>query len=198
MRFRTTGILLIIFAILAGVVLLDANRKPNQTPQAQVTWVLTLSKDDVQELDVTDNGQSAVLVKKDDNTWAIGDATGPEADSTRVGAIVASLVDLRATRVLTDTVEGLTGYGLDNPGTTIILKLTNGQQETLSVGNRNLQGAQYYVLRNRQTPVYLVYQQVIDDSKKLVSEPAYKPTPQPVAGQTAAPGTLAPAATPKP
>ncbi len=198
MRFRTTGILLVIFAILAGVVLLDNHRKPSQTAQAPVTWVLTLSQDDVQELDVTDNGQSAVLVKKADNTWALDSAAGPDADSTRVGALVASLVDLRATRVMTDTAEGLAGYGLENPGTTIVLKLANGQQETLSVGNRNLQGAQYYVQHKGQTPVYMVDQQAIGDSKSLVSNPAYKPTPEPAADQTPAPGTVAPAATPKP
>ena len=197
MKFRTTGILLLVFVVLLGYVyFFELHKKPAETPTDKSTWILTLGADDVQRLTVNDQGNTIVLARSGD-IWSIGDVGGEEADATRVSSITASLVNLQATRVLTDTAEGLAAYGLEPPVLTVTVGLS-GTQEMLYIGNKNVQGTQYYLQRKGQSPVYLVYAALVDDLKLLVSEPPFKPTPTPAVEPTAPPAGVAPATTPKP
>jgi hypothetical protein len=178
MKFRTTGILLVVFVLLAGYVfLVEMKKQPAATPVDKSTWILTLASDDVQKLMVTDAGQTMTLAR-DAGEWYIGDVGGELADAGRVGMVVDSLVDLRAARVLTQTSESLAAFGLENPAMTVVVVLSGGQ-ETLWIGAKNPQGSQYYVQRKGQTPIYLVYASTVDDLKLLVSEPPVQPTPTP-------------------
>jgi len=205
-KFRTTAILLLVFVALIGYVyLVELNKKPAETPVDKSTWVLTLGRDDVQELRVADGDKSIVLARSGD-AWYLGAVGGEEADATRVGNIVVSLVNLRSSRVLTGTMEGLAAYGLENPTMTVTLVLQAGTQEVLLIGGKNPQGSSYYVQRKGYDPIHLIYTSLVDDLRKLVSEPPYKPTPTPeptptpgsASEGTPAPATLAPAVTPTP
>lgn len=196
MTFRTTVVLLLVFVVLAGYVFfVEMKKQPPVTPVDQGTWILTLADEDVQQLTVTDNGQSTLLAFGD-GAWYVGGVGGQAADATRVRALVASLVDLRASRVLTETAESLESYGLANPATSVTLGLSDGRQEALLIGNKNPQGTQYYVQRRGKAPVYMIYSYLVDDLKQIVSAPPYAPTPTPApeTDATPAPATVAPAA----
>ena len=193
MRFRTTGVLLVIFVLLAGYVyFFELHKKPPETPVDKSTWVLTLSKDDVQQLTVTDKSGSVALARGDNGAWFIGSVGGDEADATRVGTIVDSLVDLRAARTLTQTAESLATYGLENPAVTVTLGLSDNRQEVLYIGDKNVQGTSYYVQHKGQSPVYLVYASLIEDLQKLITNPPYKPTPTAQPSPSVSPATVAP------
>ena len=197
MKFRSTGILLIVFAVLLGYVyFFELHKKPAEAPVDTSTWILTLGNEDIQRLTITDQGNSIVLARSGD-IWSIGDVGGQQADPTRVNSVLTSLVDLKATRVLTDTSDGLAAYGLEKPALSVTVGLS-GTQEILSFGDKNIQGSQYYMQRKGKATVYLIYSALIDDLKRMVSEPPVMPSPTPVADQTAPPAGVAPAATPKP
>ena len=194
MRFRTTGVLLVIFVVLAGYVFFfERNKKPAETPTDKSTWILTLAQEDVQQLAVTDQGTTAIVARGGDNLWYVGGVGGQEADATRVDTLIASLVDLKSARTLTQTTESLAAFGLEPPAITVTVGLSGTQQEVLFVGDKNPQGSQYYMQHKGQTPIYLVYSAVVDDLKGLVSNPPYKPTATP-----APEATPSAAATPKP
>jgi len=200
MKFRTTGILLLVFALLAAYVFfVEMKKQPAVTPVDQSTWILTLAKDDVQQISVTDGGQTT-LVALSEGAWYVGGVGGQEADPTRMESLVASLVDLKATRVLTETAESLASYGLESPPVSVTLGLADGKQEVLAIGNKNPQGSQYYMQRKGKSPVYMVYSYLVDDVRQVVSAPPYKPTPTPAPETTAAPAaaTVAPAGTATP
>jgi hypothetical protein len=193
MRLRSTGILLVVFALLAGYVYFFEIKKPlRQAPVDKSTWVLTLALDDVQQLTVANLGRSAAFVKSD-GVWHIGASNGEEADSTRLESVLLSLVDLQATRALTQSLESLATYGLESPAMTVALGLINGGQETLLFGDRNPGGTQYYVLHKGSDPVFLVYAALADDLRGLVDNPPLKPTPLPATPVAAPIGASTPA-----
>jgi hypothetical protein len=197
MKFRTTGLLLVIFLALATVVVLIQTRPPAAAPNDKSLWVLTLAPDDVQGLTVNDLGKTIALVKNN-GVWYIGDAAGQEADGIHVGTVVDSLVNLQATRVLTDTAEALSAYGLEQPATSVVLSLPNNQLQTLTIGSKNPDGSLYYLQKKGDAKVYLVYQSLVSDLKGLVASPPIKPTPTAQSSTTPAPGSVAPATTPTP
>lgn len=187
MKFRTTYLLLFVFIALLGYVyVFEINKKPADKPEDRSTWVLTLSAADVQQISITDQGRSATYVRGGEDIWFIDAVGGPEADALRVGSIVASLAGLRSSRVLTDTAEGLAAYGLQNPGMTVTMLAGESQRETLLVGAKNPQGSSFYAQTKGNAAVHLVYASLIDDLKRLVTEPAYQPTPTPAAEPPAA------------
>lgn len=178
MKFRSTGILLLVFAALAGYLyFFELKKMPSEEPVDKSTWVLTLSQDDVQQLTVTYQGKTGAFVKTD-GVWHLGAVDGAEADATLLDSVVVSLVDLKATRVLTQSVESLATYGLEPPAMTVVLGLAGGGQEVLLAGDKNLQGTQYYVVHKGNAPVYLVYEALVNDLRELVANPPYKPTPE--------------------
>jgi len=188
MKFRSTGLLLLVFVLLLGYVYFVELKKPAAVaPVDKSAWVLTLSQDDVQQLAVTYQGQSATYVKAD-GAWHMGALDGVEADATQVDSVVLSLVNLQATRVLTQSLEALSTYGLEKPPLTVTLGLANGGQDVLFFGDKNPTGTQYYVVHKGSDPVFLVYAALADDLRNLVLSPPYKPTPVP-----ASPGTTTPA-----
>ena len=200
MKFRNTAILLVILAILAGVAVWETRRGPaGESPQEKAKLVFTLGRDDVGELEVKDGDQAVYLARGGIGDWFIGAIGGPPADTARVNSLLDSLVNLKSTRLITDTSVGLAAFGLDNPPVQVRLGLAEGKKEVLLIGNKNPQGTSYYAQRQGGPNVYLVGTSLVDDLKKLVSEPPYKPTPAspPEPGGTEAPA-LKPVVTPTP
>jgi len=200
MKFRNTAILLVILAILAGVAVWETRRGPaGESPQEKAKWVFTLGRDDVGELEVKDGDQSVYLARGSTGDWFIGAIGGSPADTARVNSLLDSLVNLKSTRVITNTSIGLAAFGLDNPPVQVRLGLTGGNKEVLLIGNKNPQETSYYAQRQGSPNVYLVSTWLVDDLKKLVSEPPYQPTatPSPEPGGTEAPA-LQPIVTPTP
>lgn len=189
MKFRTTAILLAVFAVLVGYVyFVELRKKPATSTVDKSTWVLTAGEEDVQELQMTDAGASLHLVRGDDQTWYIDRLGGELADQARTGLAVNSLVSMVASRVLTDT-SALADYGLASPPMVVTVTLPEGKQEVVNIGAKNPQGNAYYVQRKGQPKIYLIYTSVVDDVKNLVANP-YPPTPTPA--PAAAPGAQTP------
>jgi hypothetical protein len=199
MKFRNTAILLVILAILAVVAVWETHRGPaGESPQEKAKWVFTLGRDDVSEFEVKDGSQSVFMARGGTGDWFIGAIGGPPADTARINSVLDSVVSLKSTRVITDTSVGLAAFGLDNPPVQARLGLGEGKNEVLFIGNENPQGTSYYAQRQGSPNVYLISTSLVDDLKKLVSEPPYRPTPTPPpepSGTTAATPSSEPSGT---
>jgi len=201
MRFRTTLVLVLAFIALGAYVgLVELNKKPEQSPADKALWILTLGKDDVTELEVAD-GEKSIFFARQGDKWYVGGIGGSEADEGRVNSVVASLVDLRSSRIITEA-EGLATYGLESPKARVRLGLTGGKSETLLIGDKTPQGSAYYIQRQGSPTIYTAWASLFDDLKGFVATPPYKPTPtpQPSPLETPAPtpGTVGPAPSPTP
>lgn len=205
MKVRNTLILVVVFALLAGYVYFFEIKKIEEGEEEEgpkTTQVFDLVADDVVELTVKGPEGIARLRHVEGQPWQIEEPIQEEADDVRVTSLVNRLATLTASRTLTET-GSLATYGLAEPQLTAELKTRDNQLEALLAGDKNPQGSSYYVQKEGDENVYLVYASTIDDLKRLITEPPKKPTPTPtftpIAGITVTvAATSTPAMTPTP
>lgn len=145
------------------------------------------------------SGAGTVRLQKDlSGSWTY--AGGAAADSVRVSGLMMRLGSLKArARVLEALADAQRGdYGLASPEA----EVTVGRESdsiTLLVGSQNPQRTGYYTQLAGAPPLYLVESLLIDDLKRLVTQPPDPPTPTPVPTVTpAAAATVAATGTPIP
>jgi hypothetical protein len=203
MSFRNTAILVAVFALLAGYVYFVEMAKPPEvtTTQDSGKYVFTLGMDDVNSVEINEAGKSVYLVKDASGTWFVGGVGSAQADPAQMDTVLGNLTELRASRVITDLSAGLATYGLENPALQANLKITGDKTESLLVGDKLPQGANYYAQRGGIQEIYLVPDYVVTGLKGLVASPPYLPTPTASTSITptlSAAGTVAPALTQPP
>jgi hypothetical protein len=179
MNFRNTAILVAAFALLGGYVYFVEMPKPPVDPTAQDTdkYVFTLGVEDLTALEIKDGDRSVFLVKDAAGNWYIGGLGSAKADPGLTANVLSSLTDLRASRVITDLSAGLAMYGLEKPLVEANMQITGDKTESLLVGDRAPQGANYYAQRKGVPAIYLVPEYLVTGLKGLVASPPYVPTP---------------------
>ncbi|NLE75159.1 MAG: DUF4340 domain-containing protein [Chloroflexi bacterium] len=193
MKLRDTAILLVILALLGGYVYFfewqGEGAAATPTPSA-VTPLWDVEAANIVGLAVQ-GPQGAIRLHKEitTNAWQIQEPTQEPADNLRVHSTVDALAGLSASRALTDVTD-LGTYGLAAPSWEVDITLLGGESLSLHVGDQNPAGSQYYVQREGDPAVYLVYRSSIESLQRLATEPPYQPTPtptSPAATATAAP-----------
>jgi len=183
MNTRNTLILLVILAALATYAYFGEIQKGTgqgtETPSSQPA-VFNLSDQDILGLKVTTaDGKSVELKREAGKPWTMVSPASQGVDDARVNSLVVELAQLKASRALTQT-SNLAEYGLITSTFTANITLTGGVTHTLLVGETNPSGNSYYALADsKQTPVYLIYSNNIDELQRLVTQPPYPPTPTP-------------------
>jgi hypothetical protein len=186
MSFRNTAILVALFALLAGYVFFVEMAKPPAEQAAQDTekFVFTLGADDLTALEIKDGANSLFLVKDPVGAWYVGGLGSAAADSAQVSNLLYQLTDLRASRIITDLSAGLAAYGLASPLVEANLQVSGDRTESLLVGDKAPQGANYYAQRRGVQAVYLVPDYLVTALKTAVAIPPYLPTPTAAASIT--------------
>ena len=183
MNWRNTLILLVILAALATYTYFGEIQKGTgqgtETPSSQPA-VFNLSDQDILGLKVTTaDGKSVELKREAGKPWTMVTPASQGVDETRVNSLVEQLAQLTANRVLTQT-SSLAEYGLITGTFTANITLTGGVTHTLLLGEINPSGNSHYALADgKQSPVYLVYSNNVDELQRLVTQPPYPPTPTP-------------------
>jgi hypothetical protein len=181
MKLQNTLVLVAVFAALAGYVYFVEMPKPaNDTSvESKEKYVFTLAAEDVENLQIKDGDNSVFLAKDASGHWWVGGvgSAGGAVDEYRLTDVLASLTDLRASRIITDTSAGLAVYGLEKPTAEANMLLAGDVTESLLVGDKTPQGSAYYAQKKGTTPIYLVPEYLVSDLRRLVSEPPYAPTP---------------------
>jgi hypothetical protein len=183
MRFRTTLIVVVIFAALAGYVYFAEITGKGQSDEASsgpaetLLWKIPIT--DVVQIDLSGPDGRTRLARGEGTDWSLVDpmtaATQP-ADSARIDPILGSLARLQATRSFTNTVD-LGEYGLTTPAWLATLRLKSGDEKTLQWGDQTPEGSSYYVKQGKEGTVYVIAAFLVEDLQRLISEPPYPPTP---------------------
>jgi len=197
MRWRNTALLLVIFALLAGYVYFF-ELKREEPPKFQFVQVLELEKDQIKSLEVQDNegGKAVKVVKGEDGVWRMEKPFSAEADQNRLEGLIGRVAQLRASRMFTEELN-LADFGLAEPAYTVRIGLADGSEYVLQVGDENPQGSGYYLRKEGEEGLYLVYLGTINDLKRLITRPPEKPTPTPTPTSTSvAESQPSPAVTP--
>jgi len=184
MSFRYTLILLAVAIVaIAGFGLAQRAAPPASGPAATPTpELLDLSPAEVTDLDVKTSGKETELVKNG-TTWQLSKPSqDPNVDQAKVSQIVGQLAPLDASRSVAKSTDDLTPYGLKSPQLTVSLTGSASKQEVLLVGDKNLNGNQYYAMRQGGSDVGLIESSVVDGLTGLANNPPRAtPAPSPAA-----------------
>ncbi|MCH7614477.1 MAG: DUF4340 domain-containing protein [Nitrospinae bacterium] len=134
--YRTTILLAVIFAGLA--VYLYTIEVPTMeqevVQQQEVQRLLPFDYREVMELKITTRTETIQLSRDDRHRWSVVEPIQAKADSREIGKILRALEIGKISRVIQEDAKDLSDYGLGSPHV-IIQLTTNGQSETLSLGD---------------------------------------------------------------
>jgi hypothetical protein len=185
-KLRNIIILLTIFALLGGYVyFFELGERPEEKPKAVKIW--DISSEDVVSVSVSGEEGKALLIREGNGPWLIKEPIEEEADQTRVKGIVNRLGGLTAKRIVLEKAEDLSIFGLEEPELEVRVRLSDGREEVLLIGDKNPQKIAYYAQRLGEERIYLIYSGIVDDLKRLITEPPKKPTPTPTRKPTPSP-----------
>jgi hypothetical protein len=193
--FRTTGALLAVLAVLAGVVyyLMRQPSPDEAAAKAKTPPVVTFTSANATKLTVSGTGKTTELDKSAGNWTIVRPEPGP-AETSQVQGWVDQIGSLTADRVI-DNATDLATYGLTQPKLNVQIDLNSGTSVRLQFGDKTPDGADYYVRvpddATKATSVYLVGSSLGDDlNAALTKPPKALPTPTPL--PTLVPVTITP------
>jgi hypothetical protein len=193
---RSTWIMLLIFAVLAGFAFFYQRYQANH-PEETATPVPTTSQSQlynvessqVSEVSIADSSGKQLSLYKDENKgqWAIRDYQVEQVDSFQIDSIIAQLLSMQVQETLVQP-PPLEVIGLDAPGYTITIMMREGSQLVTFVGTPTPVGGGYYVQLN-SNQVVIVDKITLDNVLNWLFVPPLVPTPTPGVVST---GTVSP------
>jgi Domain of unknown function (DUF4340) len=190
-NFRTTGILVAVLIVLAGVVyFLQQQPTPKETAaKANTPQIVSFSSSQATKLTIS-GGSNTTEIQRSANGWDLVRPEPTPADSTRVNGWVDQLGNLTADRVI-DSPSDLGTYGLAQPKLNLEVDVTGSAPVKLAFGDKTPDGADYYVRlpddATKSKSVYLVGATLGDDLNSALTKPP-KAIPTPTPAPTLKPG----------
>ena len=177
MNFRISFILLVLVAVVGGYVLIfELQRQPETPPKPP--WFYDISSDDITGISVAYGGQQQSFVKKQQG-WVFEDSEEP-VDMDRWGGITLLLSGPRTTRVVEEQIDNPAEYGLDPPQSYITVRLRDGRQIDILLGDNTPEGSMHYAQVVGYEPLFLIHSSWGEVLNRLVTEPpVIIPTPEP-------------------
>ncbi len=180
-RWRTTGVLLIVFLALAAVTFWVSRRETSATPtRTPPPRVIPVDVEDVQRVDIL-QGDRQIAVQRSGDRWLVVGEVMRDADSDDVDRRLRSLLTVVAFDHFVP--EALDEFGLAQPQARVVIQAYTGTV-TLLIGDATPTGNDYYVQREGDPTVYVVSKYLVDRVLEWVETPPYKPTPTPTATST--------------
>lgn len=165
MKFKTTLILLLVFAgLLAFIFLFDVKNVGKEKPGDKL---VDLSSDDLEEIHFKTEEETITFKKESEDTWLITEPIKAKADKNEVNRIADDFSSLKIDRVVEEEPEDLTKYGI--PQKEISLKYKDKENPVkILVGSENPLDKKFFAKREGETRVVLIsstYKSLFD--KKL-------------------------------
>lgn len=118
----------------------------------------------------------------DNNTWIVVDQPIELADSAQIEAVTGDLTFLTVNTPL-PAQPPLDAMGLKNPSYIITIKLSDGEEVVLNIGNQTATGTGYYVMVNKN-PAVVVAKAALDSVINLLNNPPLVATSTPTVTST--------------
>jgi Domain of unknown function (DUF4340) len=153
---RSTLILVMVAALVGGFVYFREYRHPPAKPKAEVNKpAFGFAGADVRALILTRVGAS-VTIERQGGQWEITAPVETRADQGAVGDLVDELVTAQISRTLTAGPDRLRAFGLEQPALTLEIRLENGKQHSVRLGNVDFSGQAVYAQLDGSNDVVLL------------------------------------------
>ena len=174
MSFKTSGVLLLVLAVLGGYAYVSVFNKPPPLSEPR-PYVYDYDMSDIFRMDVRYQDGTTNLVWDDEKAeWFFTDPSRGEVDGGRVNGIRLLLSGPGANRVLfrdAPTPTQLGEFGFDDPQIDVTIVLQNGTVHRVLVGDTTPDGQNYYTKNADSDTIYLVDYTWGDEIARFVTEP---------------------------
>lgn len=159
MRGGRSLLLLLVAALGLGayIYFVESEREPAGTETKEKAFTIEASA--IEELEVRATSSETATVRKTGETWALTAPIATAADDAAVQAILSGLTGIEIERVLDDSPESLTPFGLEVPRIAVTFRSTDGASHRLRLGNKTPTSSGLYAM--------------VDDSPRLLLIPAF-------------------------
>ena len=154
---RSTILLLVVLAGLAGYIyFVDANRDPADADANPKVFV-ELSADSIEEIEIRNASDETSLARRVDENWQLVEPNAAEADAGVVGTVTSNLASLEVQRVVDENPADLAQYGLNPPRIDVAFRVEDQQDvQRLLVGDKTPTGGDLFAKRPDETRVFLI------------------------------------------
>ena len=172
MSIRIAIILVFLLAVAAGAAIIIRSQT-EEPPETQSKFFLyRLDPFEVSSVQVTYRGEIQRFKIGEENTWIFDDGTLAVAPD-RWGGVVGLLAEPEARRLVMETIDDPTLYGLDDPPTNIQVGLTDGQTLTFHLGELTATGDSLYAQLEGSSKLYTMAAQWESVFSRFVNDPPY-------------------------
>jgi len=171
-RFSTTTLLfLLLSGLLAWYVVYEKQLKvKNTTEEETAKRLVHFSKDDIQELDVTQSPDSSFKLKRSGNEWLLISPVEDMADTGVVNSLITTLTASEQERIVEEEPKNLDVFGLEKPALIIrVVKDANNTQE-IFVGSQTQVGFSVYVRTSASRQVSKTNRALLSSFQKSLFE----------------------------
>jgi hypothetical protein len=184
-RWRTTLIIVGVFAVMLGYVLLVETEKepptrPGVTPSPTPVPLVEIALEDVRAVHVTD-GERTVRLLHEGNAWRISEPEDAPADTYGVFLPLDDLAHLEGRILVSEEATDLEPYGLDPVALTLVIERVDGTEERFYVGRETPDGTAFYIQRDGDPGLYIADHYKMEPFFQWLLRPPYEPTPTPAA-----------------
>jgi hypothetical protein len=155
--FRSTFILLIVFAGLLGYIYYYLKPLSQQAPAEQKAKVFPVAADSIDEIQVKASAGDTTTIRRENGSWRV---TSPEplpADETEASGLVTNLASLELQRVIDENATDMTQYGLSPAKVEVSFKAAGDKDFTrLHLGDKTATGGDMYARKPGENTVFLV------------------------------------------
>ncbi|MCY3722548.1 MAG: DUF4340 domain-containing protein [Candidatus Poribacteria bacterium] len=170
MNFRTTLIIIVLLAGIAGAYFLFFQQSPENTSTSEklpIHRVYGITREQVQQMEVTFTDtayQDLKLVKDATGNWHLKNPFQADADSEKVNQMLDDILNKRVKQTL--EVTALAQYGLDTPSITLSLWTEQASPAAVfSIGKKAINFS-VYVKERSEAHIFLIESSALDDLTK--------------------------------
>ena len=155
MSIRTTFVLIVFLALVAGYFIVAEEEGTSEELVARPPWFYTVSTTDINEITIRTGAAEETFVNTVDG-WVIEGPQRLPVDLSRWSGVTLLLSGPRTQRVLHESVDDLSLYGLDDPQVTIDVTLVGDRKVRAFLGDTTPDAGSHYVMQEGDPRLYTI------------------------------------------
>ncbi|NBV50541.1 DUF4340 domain-containing protein [bacterium] len=132
--------------------------------------LVSISKDNIQELEITHSSGEKFALKKTGTTWSLNSPLQDQADEGTLNSLLSTLTSAQEERTIEENPADLDVYGLKQPAVTLRITQDVNRTEDLFLGNPTQVGSSVYVKTSKKPAVVKTNKSLLSALQKSAFE----------------------------